>query len=31
MQNEEPAINYFADELDADRYTPAAIRRMGTR
>lgn len=31
MTNEEPEINYFADELDPTRYTPAAIRQMGKR
>ena len=31
MQNEEPAVNYFADELDASRYTPNAIRQLGVR
>lgn len=31
MQNEEPPINFFADELDGDRYTPSAIRQMGAR
>lgn len=29
--NEEPAINYFATELDENRYTPASIRRLGVR
>ncbi|MBG53554.1 MAG: outer membrane lipoprotein-sorting protein [Rhodobiaceae bacterium] len=31
MTNEEPQINYFADELDANRYTPASIRQLGVR
>jgi len=31
MQNEEPGVNYFADELNADRYTPASIRQLGVR
>jgi hypothetical protein len=31
MQNEEPPTNFFADELDKSRYTPAAIRQMGVR
>ena len=31
MQNEEPPVNYFADELDASRYTPNSIRQMGVR
>lgn len=31
MQNEEPAVNYFADELDVNRYTPASIRQLGVR
>lgn len=31
MQNEEPAFNYFADELDRNRYTPSAIRQLGVR
>lgn len=31
LQNEEPPINFFADELDGERYTPSAIRRMGAR
>ena len=31
MQNEEPPVNYFADELDKSRYTPNAIRQMGVR
>ncbi len=29
--NEEPAINFFANELDENRYTPSAIRRLGIR
>ncbi|MEQ9144605.1 MAG: DUF1329 domain-containing protein [Parvibaculaceae bacterium] len=29
--NEEPAVNFFATELREDRYTPAAIRRLGVR
>ncbi|MEO0961259.1 MAG: DUF1329 domain-containing protein [Pseudomonadota bacterium] len=31
MQNEEPGVNYFADELNPDRYTPSAIRQLGVR
>ena len=31
MQNEEPPVNYFADELDRSRYTPNAIRQLGVR
>ena len=31
MQNEEPQINFFADELNGDRYTPSAIRQLGAR
>ncbi|NIJ41224.1 hypothetical protein FHS78_001511 [Parvibaculum indicum] len=31
MQNEEPPVNYFADELDKSRFTPNAIRQMGVR
>jgi hypothetical protein len=31
MQNEEPPVNYFADELDPARYTPNAIRQLGVR
>lgn len=31
MQNEEPPLNYFADELDVNRYTPASIRQLGVR
>lgn len=31
LQNEEPPINFFADELDGTRYTPSAIRQMGAR
>ena len=31
LQNEEPAVNYFADELDTSRYTPNAIRQLGVR
>ncbi len=29
--NEEPPVNFFATELNADRYTPASIRRLGVR
>ena len=29
--NEEPAINYFADELNEDRYTPASISKLSGR
>ena len=31
MQNEEPPVNYAADELDPSRYTPNAIRQLGVR
>ncbi|MBX3494696.1 MAG: DUF1329 domain-containing protein [Parvibaculum sp.] len=31
MQNEEPPVNYFADELDKARYTPNSIRQLGVR
>lgn len=31
MQNEEPPVNYFADELDVNRYTPSSIRQLGVR
>ena len=31
LTNQEPQINYYADELKEGRYTPGAIRRMGTR
>lgn len=31
LQNEEPPVNYFADELDTSRYTPNAIRQLGVR
>ncbi len=31
MQNEEPPANYFADELDVNRYTPGALRQLGVR
>lgn len=31
MQNEEPPVNYFADELDPSRYTPNSIRQLGVR
>jgi len=31
LQNEEPPVNYFADELDPSRYTPNSIRQMGVR
>ncbi len=31
MQNEEPPVNYFADELDQSRYTPNSIRQLGVR
>jgi len=31
LRNEEPSVNYFAEELTPDRYTPAVIRRLGTR
>ncbi len=29
--NQEPPINFFADELKEDRYTPDSIRRLGVR
>lgn len=29
--NQEPQINFFADELKEDRYTPDSIRRLGVR
>jgi len=31
MKNEEPMVNYSADELKDDRYTPDAIRQLGVR
>lgn len=31
MQNEEPPMNYFADELDVNRYTSSSIRQLGVR
>lgn len=31
LRNEEPPVDYFAEELTPDRYTPAVIRRLGTR
>ena len=31
MRNEEPPVNYFADELNEARYTPEAIRTLGVR
>ena len=31
LLNQEGPINFFADELNADRYTPAQIRRLGSR
>jgi len=31
MRNEQPPLDYFADELDEDRYTPSRLRRLGTR
>lgn len=31
MQNEETGINYYADELNPDRYTPGSIRQLGVR
>ena len=31
LVNQEPQINWFADELEEDRYTPDAIRRLGVR
>jgi len=29
--NEEPAVNFYASELQEERYTPSAIRRLGIR
>ncbi|HAH08995.1 MAG TPA: DUF1329 domain-containing protein [Alphaproteobacteria bacterium] len=31
MRNEQPPVNYFADELSDSRYTPEAIRSLGVR
>ncbi len=31
LRNEEPPVDYFAEELTPERYTPAVIRRLGTR
>jgi hypothetical protein len=31
LRNEEPPVDYFAEELTPDRYTPDVIRRLGTR
>jgi hypothetical protein len=31
LRNEEPPVNYSANELTESRYSPDAIRRMGTR
>lgn len=31
LRNEEPPVDYFAEGLTADRYTPSAIRRLGSR
>jgi hypothetical protein len=31
MRNEQPPVNYFADELSDSRYTPDAIRSLGVR
>lgn len=31
LLNQEGPINFFADDLDENRYTPSAIRRLGTR
>lgn len=31
LRNDTAGLNYFADELDARRYTPASIRRLGKR
>ncbi|MDO8837664.1 MAG: DUF1329 domain-containing protein [Parvibaculum sp.] len=31
LQNEEPPVNYFADEIDKNRYTPNSIRQLGVR
>ena len=31
LVNQEQQINWFADELTEDRYTPDSIRRLGVR
>ncbi len=31
MRNEQPPLDYSADHLDADRYQPARLRRLGVR
>ena len=31
LRNEEPPVNYTANELNEARYSPDAIRRLGTR
>jgi hypothetical protein len=31
LRNEQPPVNYFADELNDGRYTPEAIRTLGVR
>jgi len=31
LTNEEPPVNFFATELQEERYTPAAIRQIGVR
>ena len=31
LRNEEPPVNYFADDLNEARYTPEAIRTLGVR
>ncbi len=31
MRNEQPPLDYFADDLDPERYQPARLRRLGVR
>lgn len=31
LRSQEPGINYAADELELERYTPASIRQLGVR
>jgi hypothetical protein len=31
LRNEEPPVNYFANELDESRYQPARLRQLGVR
>ncbi len=31
LRNEQTPLDYFADELDADRYQPSRLRRLGVR